>query len=260
MLRLDSKVLNIYHKDLDGCASSIVVKNVFTNVHFMDVRYGFVNQLMEKIKYDEYDVVLLTDISPETAEPFSYSDNIFLLDHHDTALQYNAPDKNRIVNNSKSAAKLVKDFFQNLHGIDLSYLNEFCNAVNDYDLWINNIPEGWMLNEFYFKLWDEKFRKRFKNGDMRFTQDEQNYIKERQKILNEKVQNVQLYELDSINGAFFFSTNFVNDMCHRMLEKGYDIVICINPKSMNCSVRTGDKLPIHIGEVLQEVDLGGGLS
>lgn len=258
LLRPEAKVLNIYHKDLDGCASSIVVKNVFKNVHYYDVRYGFVNKLMEKINYSDYDVVLLTDISPETVEPFSYADNIFLLDHHDTALQYHEPAKNRIVNNEKSAAKLTKDFFHQLHGRDLSYMNAFCEAVNDYDLWINNIPEGWALNELYFKYWDESFRNRFKNGDLKFTTEEKTYIKERQNILNDKMNNVELYEMDSINGAFFFSTNFVNDMCHRILEKGFDVVICVNPKSKNCSVRTSKRIPMHIGEILQEVDLGGG--
>lgn len=259
ILKPDARVLNVYHKDLDGCASSIVVKNVFKNVHYKDVRYGFVNEYLEKVNYDNYDVVLLTDISPETAEPFSFSNKIFLLDHHDTAVAYNSPENNRIVIPGKSAAKLVKEFFENLFGLDMSYLNTFCEAVNDYDLWINNIPEGWMLNELYFKLWDENFRRRFKSGEIRFTPDETAYIKERKNLLNERFNGLDIYDSDIINGCFFFSTNFVNDLCHKLLkERGYDFVVCVNPKSKNCSVRINDKFGIHIGNILKEVDLGGG--
>jgi len=258
LLSPSAKVLNIYHKDLDGCASSIVVKNVFSNVYYQDVRYGFVNKLMEKINYNDYDVVLLTDISPETPEPFTYANNIFLLDHHDTASVYHNPQENRIVETSKSAAKLARDFFETLHGIDLSYLKSFCDAVNDYDLWINKNPDGWKLNELYFKYWDETFRRRFKNGDINFTTSEISYVKERQTILKEKIESLDLYEMDSVNAAFFFSTNFVNDVCHAVLSKGFDFVICINPKSKNCSVRASTNIDIHVGDLLKTIELGGG--
>ena len=261
LLNRSASVLNIYHKDLDGCASSVVVKNIFKNVEYKDLRYGFVNEYMSRVDYSKYDVVLLTDISPETAEPFSYSDNIFLLDHHDTAVEYHNPEKNRIVMTGNSAAHLCKEFFENLYGIDLSYLNDFCNAVNDYDMWINKIPEGWMLNELYFKLWDEKFRARFRGGNIQLSNDETEYIKTRKKLLNEKFNELILYNCDHINGCFFISTNFINDLCHKLLsEKGFDLVVCVNPKTKNCSVRTSERIPVHIGEILKQVDLGGGHS
>lgn len=259
LLDRNGKILNVYHKDLDGCASSIVVKNVFRNVEYKDLRYGFVDKYLETVDFNRYDAVLLTDISPETPEPFTYSDKIFLLDHHDSATDFHAPEQNRIVVPGESAARLVKKFFENLHNLDMSYLDVFCSAVNDYDMWINSIPEGWMLNELYFKLWDEKFRNRFKSGNMILTDEEKQYIRERRLALIERYNSITLYDSDIINGCFFFSTNFVNDLCHKLLsEKKYDFVVCVNPKTKNCSVRTSDRIDMHIGNILKEIDLGGG--
>lgn len=259
ILDLDNKVLNIYHKDLDGCASSIIMKNLYKNITFKDLRYGDVNEYLKALDFTKYHAVILTDISPESIDMFDLSDKIFLLDHHDSAVEYHCPEKNRIVESGRSAAKLVKNFYQSLFNIDLSYLDEMCEVVNDYDMWINDDIRGWMMNELYFKYWDEEFRRRFTNGDMRFSPEEKKYLKERKALLDCRYNELDIYELDSINGCFFFANNFINDLCHRLLkEKKFNFVVCINPKTKNCSVRINEFEEIHIGNILKEIDLGGG--
>lgn len=259
LLNRNHKVLNIHHKDLDGVASSIVMKNVFNNIDFKELRYGEVNEYLKTINYDNYDVVVLTDISPESIDAFDYSDKLFLLDHHDSAIGYHSPEQFRIVESGKCAAYLVKTFFENLFSIDLSYLNDFVDYTNDYDMWINEKVQGWVLNELYFKYWDELFRRRFKSGAIILTTEEKLYIKERRILLEQKYEHLQTYDLEDINGCFFFSNNFINDLCHKLLTiKKYDVVICVNPKSKNCSIRIKDFDNIHIGNILKEIELGGG--
>jgi len=258
LLDPNKKVLNIYHKDLDGCVSSVVMKNVYKNIEFKDLRYGHVNAYLKTLNFKEYDMVILTDISPESEDAFELSDNIFLLDHHDSALAFHNPDKNRIVIAGKSAALLVKEFYENLFRMDLSYLNDLCEATNDYDMWINKDIRGWSLNEMYFKLWDIDFRKRFGNGDIVFTAEEQKHLDTNLKDLEERYRTTEIYKFDSINGCYVFATNYINEICHKIMEnKGFDLIIAFNPKTKNCSVRSINET-LHVGFMLQELGLGGG--
>lgn len=257
LLNRNNKVLNIHHKDLDGAASSIVVKNVYDDVEFRELRYGEVNNYLKTINFDKYDVVLLTDISPESIEAFDISDKIFLLDHHDTALEYHDPSKNRIVLNGKCAALLVKDFFENLFNIDLSHLNDFVNIVNDYDMWYLQDPRSWGMNELYFKYWDTNFRVRFSTGNTYYTNHEVDFIKKRRKELEETYNNLDRYDFEDIKGTLIIANMFVNDLCHKLMsDRGYKLVCSYNPKSKNISVRSVEP-NIHVGEMLRELFSNG---
>lgn len=256
LLDKNKRVLNLTHNDYDGACCSIVLSNIYKNIEFLPLKYGEVDSKIKTIDFNKYDLIIMTDISPETEDVFKLSDKIFLLDHHSTGLAYNSPENNRIVIEGKCAAILVKEFFENLFKIDLSYLNDFCNIVNDYDMWYMNDPRSWGMNELYFKYYDCDFRKRFKNGDTKLKDFEIEYIKDRKKLLREVYDNLNIYELDSIKACFFIENRFVNDICHKLMEeKDYKVTICINSKSKTCSVRS--KLEsLHIGEMLKQIDLG----
>lgn len=257
ILNRNAKVLNISHLDLDGAAASIVVANVFHNVKYRYFRYDEVDTFLKTTDLSEFDVVLLTDISPNDSLLLEDIPNSFLLDHHDTALCQHNPEKNRIVLNGKSAALLCKEFFESLYGIDLSYLNDFCEVVNDYDMWINNDKRGWCLNELHFKYWSDNFRNRFIDGNVAFNEEELSFVKERRKKYKQVFDSLEIYELEKINGSFVMASEFVNDICSDLLKEGDDIVICLNPRNKNCSIRISPS-EIHLGNILKELDFGGG--
>lgn len=258
LLNRNGRILNVTHRDMDGVACSVVISNVFKNVEYISLKYGDVNNCLMNLDFTKYDAVIITDISPETEEVFSLSDKIFLLDHHSTGTRYHSPNSNRLCIEGKCAASLCKDFFENLFKIDLSYLNDFIRIVNDYDLWILSDKKSWMLNELYFKYYDCDFRKRFKNGDTKLKDFEIEYVNERKKLLTEVYNNLDIYELDSINACFFLETRFVNDLCHKLMEeKEYQLTICVNSKSKSCSVRS-NMTNLHVGKMLETLGLGGG--
>lgn len=253
LLDRNNRVLNISHRDLDGCASSIVVQNVYKNVTFRYLKYGDVDKYLHNLDFSDYDLVLLTDISPENEETFGLSDKIFLLDHHGTAVKYHNPERCRLVISGQSAALLAKKFFENYFKIDLSYLNKLCEIVDDYDMFVLSIPDSWGLNELYFYYYEDDFRNRFKNGNMKFSEDELNYISGRKKLLNEIYNNLNVYECERVNMCFFVENRFVNDICHKLMnEECFDISICINSKSKTCSVRT-KRDDINLGEILKNL-------
>lgn len=257
-LKRNIRVLNISHKDLDGCASSIIVKNVFEDVEYRYLKYGDVDEAMKTINFNKYDLILLTDISPEYEETFKLTDKILLLDHHDSATRFHEPTKNRFVKEGKCATHLCKTFFEKLFGIDLSYLNDFVNVVNDYDMWILEDGNSWNFNELYFYYYDEKFRNRFKNGDVKLTEDELNYVKDRRKLLGNVYKDINVYNFESVNGAFFVGGTFLNDVCHMVMkDKNVDFSVCINPKSKSCSIRSVHK-DFHVGHNLREIIHGSG--
>lgn len=259
LLNRNGRILNLSHRDLDGAACSIVISNVFKNVEYISLKYGDVNNCLMNLDFTKYDAVIITDISPETEEVFNLSDKIFLLDHHSTGLKFNCPERSRIVIEGKCAASLCKEFFENLFKIDLSYLNEFCRIVNAYDTWVHKFGDiSWQYNELYFKYYDCDFRKRFSRGDTKLKDFEIEYVNERKKLLTEVYNNLDIYELDSINACFFLETRFVNDLCHKLMEeKGYQLTICVNSKSKSCSVRS-NMMNLHVGKMLETLNLGGG--
>lgn len=258
LLNRNGRILNLSHRDLDGVACSVVISNVFKNVEYISLKYGDVNNCLMNLDFTKYDAVIITDISPETGEVFNLSDKIFLLDHHSTGTRHHKPESCRIVIEGKCAASLVKEFFENLFKVDLSYLNEFCNIVNDYDMWYMKDSRSWTMNELYFKYYDCDFRKRFKSGDTKLKDFEIDYVNERKKLLTEVYNNLDIYELDSINACFFLETRFVNDLCHKLMEeKGYQLTICVNSKSKSCSVRS-NMTNLHVGKMLENIIPGSG--
>lgn len=255
----NKRVLNVVHKDMDGVGCSIVTSKIYKNIRHVSLKYGEVDSYLKRLDFSDYDMVLLTDISPETKEVFELSDKIFIIDHHESAMQFADVENGKIILKRNSATKLCKEFFENLFNVDLSYLNEFVEKIDLYDCWKHSLYDlSWALNELYFYYYEDDFRNRFKNGNMKFSEDELNYISGRKKLLNEIYNNLNVYECERVNMCFFVENRFVNDICHKLMnEEGFDISICINSKSKTCSVRT-KRDDINIGEVLKTLFGGGG--
>lgn len=246
----NQKILNVHHLDLDGCCSSIVVGSVYKNVEYVGLKYGQVDSYLSKVDFTKYDSIILTDISPENIETFDLSDKIYLLDHHETALKYNN-NVNRFVIDGKCAGTLCKTFFENLLHINLSHLKDLVEIVNDYDMWILKTPElAWGMNELFFRYFSDNFRYRFFSGDVKFNNDEIEYLASRRKQFTTTYKNTKLFKMDSIKGGVFVGSEFLNDLCHDFMQnEKLDIIFCINQKTNSCSVRSN--LDLHIGNFLQ---------
>lgn len=258
ILNRNNRILSLSHKDLDGVGCSIVLQNIYKNIEFKSLKYGEVDSFLKTVNFKNYDCVILTDISPEHIETFDLSDKIFLLDHHETAVKYHCPEKNRLINTKNSASVFVKEFFEKLFNLDFYYLNDLISIIDDFDLWKLQDPRSKFFNELYFKMYESDFRRRFGNGNTKLTQEEIDYVLQRKKEFNKLYENLDIYEFDSINACFVISTNFINDICHKLMEeKGYQLTICINPKSRSCSVRTKEDC-LDVGKVLEILGLGAG--
>lgn len=260
-LTTKSKILNISHKDLDGVGCSIIIKNCFRNPVFIDAKYNNIQEILWKIDFENYDAVILTDISPEEViADFTpeWKDKVLLLDHHDTAMNLHDPENMKFVVPGESATVLVKKFFEKYYDVKFDHLDYFTSVVNDYDMWIHEDPKSGDLNELYLKYWDERFRERFYKGFTDFSFEEKIYIENQHKAFNKTFNDLDIWDLTEESMCMFVSQKWTNEICDKLLkEKGYKVAINRNPKTKNCSVRTN--VPsLHIGKVLEELKYGGG--
>jgi len=256
-------ILNIHHRDFDGVASSIIVENALRHlgvkIQYYPVGYPDIDSVMNTLHYENYDHVLLTDISP-VRDPslIDRSPKIKLLDHHDTAQKYHCPEKFRFVDTSKCATLVVKEYFEKEYNVDLSHLDDFAFLANDYDLWQHVDKRSKLLNSLYYKYWDEKFRTRFMDGEISFTEKEIEFFKGEHRKFESIMNNLVVYDIPNIKGAFFTAGEMINDVCDKVLiEKGYDFAFCLNARSKTVSVRT-TRNDINVGQICERMNIGGG--
>lgn len=256
-------ILNITHKDLDGCGSGIVLQNALMG---MDVKlfhypvgYPEIDSVLNTLHFDKYDHVILTDVSPvKDKSLIDKSPKIKLLDHHETAECYHCPEKFRFVNTKKCATVVVKEYFESEYKVNLSHLDEFVDLVNGYDMWLHTDRRSKLLNMLYYKYWDEKFRTRFMSGEVSFTEKEIEFFKEQKKKFEEIWKGIKIYDMEDINGAFFTCGEMINDVCERvMVEKGYNFAFCLNARSKIVSVRS-NREDVNIGQIFESMNIGGG--
>lgn len=266
-LNKKSKILNLSHDDMDGSGSVIPLYNYFENLHTIRVKYDKINDYAEKINYNKYDAVIFTDISPSNPDIIKDVDNLIILDHHETAKCNHDPENMRFVYVGESASKLSQKFISMCFNEDLSYLDDLMKYINDYDMWIDPYGASWLFNtiHFYYCRKDRftytKFVKRFCNGDVNFNTEEQNHLIKRKNELEvcwEKFKDEHYGLPHDINGALIFSSDFMNEMCHRLMDNyKYDLVISIHPRTFRGSVRCNNE-DVSVGKVLKELEMGGG--
>lgn len=257
-LNKKSHILSISHWDLDGSAAQIVLGNFFDNVEYHNATFTNIDHMITTLasKFGNYDAVIFTDVYPKDTALIDISDNIILLDHHETDKLHN-PTKNRYVITDVCGALLTKNWIETKFNVNLSYLNDLVYLVNDYDLWIHNDSKSKDLNELFGFYRETKFRNRFMNGDVEFTKREHDYLKKRSNELLQMWEELTIYNFEKINACLVNVDDFPNEICERLYTReGYDVVFAIN-KNSNISVRTG-RDDINLGKVFTELEIGGG--
>lgn len=256
-IKLTDKILNLTHKDLDGVVCSILLKNLFKNITIITTNFEDINKYLVTIDYNKYDWVFVTDLHPMSIE-YLENPKIILLDHHSSAKEFHDPSKNRfVISKNACGSNVTKRFLERYFKIDLSKFNSLVYLTKDFDLWIHNNKKSKMLNELFYRYWEEKFSERFADGNTRFTKDEINYIRKKIYNFNEIYNNLEIYELPKIKGCLITPNDFSNDCCDKLLKSGYKVVISLIPKSKHVSIRHSIE-NFHMGNFLKLLKLGGG--
>jgi hypothetical protein len=182
-----------------------------------------------------------------------------MLDHHESALEYNDPSKLHFIISGICGALLTKRFVEKMYNIKLDHLNEMVKLTNDYDMWILKDQKSKELNDImFYKYRPVKFRELFFDGRTEFTQEEKDWLKKREVQFENLYNGLDVFEFEKINGCIVQSKEFINEICHDLMEKEeYDIVVVRNPSNNRISFRT-KKDNINLGLILKEFGNGGG--
>jgi hypothetical protein len=146
-----------------------------------------------------------------------------------------------------------------MYGVDsLKSYTKLVKLINDYDLWERKYKGSSALNNLFSLYHSEKFRERFRSGDIEFNDREKEHIKDIQKRFDVLYDNLEIFEFEKINACFFISDISVNELSDKLLHTdGYDIVFFNTLKNYKISIRS--KLDdFNVGMYLKEKNIGGG--
>ena len=257
----NSKILSVSLNDFDAVVSQIILGHVFKDITYLNASFYNIDSIMESIEYDKYDFVFLTDISPTNISLLNLSENIILLDHHESAIEANNPSKMHFVISGHCAAYLTKKFVKKYYDLELKHLDDLVRLCDDYDMWNLKYPESKLINDLmFYRYRPKKFRELFFDGRITFTEDEQNWLDERAKEFTRLYHSLAVFEFEKINGCVVESKEFINEICDRLMsenEEKYEIVFCRNPVHGRVSIR--HKIEgLNMGEILKNKGWGGG--
>lgn len=253
------KILSVSHYDLDGVVSQIILKAVFKNITFVNSKFGpELHRLLESIDYYIYDWVILTDIHPDDFDLLNLSNNILLLDHHESAKELNDPKNKKIILTKFCGAAVTKYFFENYFKMNLNKFNSIVKYTNDYDLWIHNWRKSIHFNWLFWKYHPLRFRNEFSDGRIKFTDWEIDYLKKQEIKLKKIVNNVKIYDFKNTKAGLIQYNSFLNETSDYLLKKkGYKLIISLDNKNKKVSIRH-NMINVHIGNILKENSWGGG--
>jgi oligoribonuclease NrnB/cAMP/cGMP phosphodiesterase (DHH superfamily) len=264
-LNNSSKILSITHAHcLDGTVSQMVIEAVFKNVTSMAFNYeeidGMLDSFINGVYYNNYDFIILTDISPKDPEILKGKNKIILLDHHAPKMYHHNPAENKyVIPDLFSGSSLTKKFCEEYFGTKINHLNDVVYLSQDYDLFHKCNCKSTFMNELHWMYHPEKFKKRFYGGDTRLNPDEIKYLRKRKREFKTTFDNLEIYDLHKIGGCYVESSNFLNEICEKLLKDKYNIVFCRNnsPRKTSISVRCRKGF-VDIGKILEELGYGGG--
>jgi hypothetical protein len=253
----NDRILSISHNDLDGAGCGILLGAIFPNITYVNCSYYDIDKELQATNPVDYDFIFVTDIFPNDQKSLEKFDNLILIDHHQTA--ENRPENKWYVNKKYSATYLTKHFLEKMYGVDsLKSYTKLVKLINDYDLWERKYKGSSALNNLFSLYHSEKFRERFRSGDIEFNDREKEHIKDIQKRFDVLYDNLEIFEFEKINACFFISDISVNELSDKLLHTdGYDIVFFNTLKNYKISIRS--KLDdFNVGMYLKEKNIGGG--
>jgi len=256
-LKPKSNVLSISHFDFDGVSCAIALAGYFKNLKCKSCTFSNIDGMLKKTNFDDYDAVFLTDCHPKDEHLMNISDKLIVLDHHPFVDEITRENVYSITDNC--AAILTKNWLEATYNISISHLDTFLKYTDDYDRWIHQYKKSKMIECLFWRYGYYNFKDRFITGSTQFNQDEITYIRQQMADFNKIYNELELFEFESINACLTSTNKFINDISDKMLYyDNYQLTVVRNSKSGHTSVRTRKDNNINIGEILKDLDIGGG--
>ena len=228
----DLRVLNVTHADMDGIASTIVLKNFYKKVITVPVTYQSEKAIEDALTKNagQYDIIICTDFYPaNTIDTIRNTAPFLVLDHHESVEQFN-DNKTVIINTTMCGAKLTYNFIN--HYKDISYLKEFIDIVNDWDMFTLQDVRSRYFNNIYWEMGAKWFARRFISGNCKLYKEEQQYLLDAQTEFKDMYDNMEISDLMD-DGVFFETDRFMNECVEALKKDGYKWFVIKNKNSLS---------------------------
>lgn len=249
------RILNFTHIDFDGVASAIVIKNFYDNVMTEQINYSKEQIAYDKIcaNRDNVDAVIFTDFCPINLKQLQkLGKPILVLDHHESCISFNNPEHDIYINTKYCGAMLAWKYFSIKK--DLSYLADFINVANDYDLFTLKDPRSMYYNALYWAMGFQWFMHRFIKGNMNLYREEQDYILWYKNDVQRVYDELPLSDLPH-KGCFYNCDKYMAEISARLRADGYDYQLIYHGRAL--SLRSNSD-QINLVELCRRMGRGGG--
>jgi oligoribonuclease NrnB/cAMP/cGMP phosphodiesterase (DHH superfamily) len=289
------KVAIVSHNDLDGAGPIIITDHLFTEYKYFTVSNQAVDKMVKLVlfapDFDEYDTIFITDVSitdGNLADSISKINRsgkkqVFLFDHHTTALWLNSFDWAVVTEEPGVSGTLLfynymKNYIDNnvLIG-ERDFLSALSTVISDWDTWTwtkNGNNDARELSVLYSKTginyFLEKYRKSFhifNATDRALLQDIAN--KEKFLIMPGILKTAAIIEVPfkyvdkegteiriTAKAKCVSVAEAPNDLAEQIYEDGVDFVIMFYSQgTVSCRSRVDD---VHLGLWVQQLANGGG--
>lgn len=267
------KITQLSHYDLDGIVCAIIVKKYLpkTNISNYQCGYNKLNQIIDKMIEEnkilqQSPPLFVTDISLTQDQLELLSKNfskVFVIDHHEQTEKLSPLPNVKIIYDGKfCGAHIVYEFFKKVYSDNPISLSEnfrkLVYLANDYDMWLHEDPNSYMLNELFWEMNWNKFFKTFSDGFDKIPEKEVKRIKEKIKIKYNELESMKIYKIpDSKNPDAVFCIidkyNSIKNDITLFWKKKYKYFFIYDKDIKALHLRTGDGAEINYNDILHSL-------
>ncbi len=256
------------HKNCpDGCASAILVKKVYPEARIHMLNHNILNDFYERLinKAPEGSTIVVIDICPDKAflqvslEKIQKKNlRVEIFDHHQTndwlenfnSGEEPSPKKSSLEANFSDQACASLMFWEKYQEEypELKSYENFVRAINDRDLWINEIKEGKVLAKLHQVIGDNKFTERFLLNPSLELDEKEKYALEIELNKENKRNELLLNKMeikDDLDkkryGVVYGEANSSDLLNQAIINYDLDYAILINLNSKKGSIRSNGK-------------------
>ena len=262
------KIYNLSHYDLDGFGCQLCIHEKFkNNIIFNNCSYSNIKNEINKISFDDYDLIFVTDLNFNESEQKllyeklkTYKGKFIYIDHHIyETTEYLDKIKNElnhkiIIDISKSASMKTYEILK----LNNENLFNLIKIIDIYDVLREDNPKFKLanyINDYFWEISDE-FREKMIKQNYKFSNEDKEKIKSYKNYVKE-------YIKDNIKKGIIINTPKLVISFDYKYSNHYDeffdksVLIC-NIKNKKFSIRLknefdSEKMREYIVEIVKEV-------
>lgn len=272
----NKKIFCFTHHDLDGVVSFLVTKWAHPDykidvkpINGSEARHEITQWLLYH-NFEDYEKVFFLDLDVSDQLDLIDKDNVIIIDHHKTHVENKKyVNAKAIVKEYPSACLLAYRIFKKLY--NTTFTTEQKTLViygNDYDSYINELPESRMLNIIFWNTQKsfDSFIDTYSNGYKPFIKEQIAICKLFEDDLAKLIKSLQIFTgmYADVDGEYrhivaTFADRHNNDIADHLL-KTYeaDVSIIINLNSKRVSFRRPKNGTMKLDVFAKDIADGGG--